>query len=241
MEKLSLIPGGLKDGRITTETPPADIAKRVMAGEIVIVKAVFPAAAARRLRDLSFAWGRAQAAVAPADFYRRSRVNGFYKQQGVSKIQKTLHYYRTHNFNNYDALNNEELKELLIGFFTPLKHFYNELTGNNADFIGPGKVIHPEIIHYPSGGGFFAKHFHQLEPQRIGVIVSLSQRGEDFRMGGTGFEIEDQAIDTESQHDIGDISLFRYDLGHWVSPCDIEEAMNPNSPRGRWTLILPYY
>jgi hypothetical protein len=241
VDRLQLIQGGLNDGRITTERPLAEIYGRLMEKDIVIIKGVFPAEEALRLRDLTFAWGRAQSAVAPKDFYQRSKVNGFYQQQGVSKIQKTLHYYRTHNLNNYDDLNSPELKGLLSRFFTPLRDFYNGLTGNQADFTGSDKIIHPEIIHYPSGGGFFAKHFHALDPQRVGVIVSLSRRGEDYQTGGTGFEVEGETVETEGHHDVGDIALFRYDLGHWVSPCDLEEAMNRESPKGRWTLILPYY
>ena len=242
MEHLTLIKGGLQNGEITTEIPISEIYEKVMDKNIAIIKGVFPADKARRLRDLAFQWGLEQSMAQTKDFYSQGTQNHFYKQQGVSKIQKTLHYYRTHNFNNYDALNNEELKGLLTNFFTPLKNFYNTLTSNTADFSGEDKIIHPEIIHYPSGGGYFAKHFHSLEPQRIGVIVSLSKYGADYNSGGTGFEIgNDIIVDSEKYHDIGDIALFRYDLGHWVSSCDIEEAMNPESPRGRWTLILPYY
>ncbi len=241
MERLKLIQGGLQDGRIVTDKPLSEIYTLVMEKNIVIVKTVFPAEAATRLRDLTFEWGRGQTAAQSKDFYKQPRRNAFYKQQGISRLQKTLHYYITHNFNNYDDLNNAELRELLENFFTPLKHFYNTMTGNNADFTGEGKIIHPEIIHYPSGGGFFAKHFHLLDPQRVGVIVSLSRYGEDYKTGGTGFEVGEEMVDTEGHHEVGDIALFRYDLGHWVSPCDLEDAMNPGSPRGRWTLILPYY
>jgi len=241
MKHLTLIKGGLQNGVIDTEISIADIFENVMNKKIAIIKGVFPAADARRLRDLAFQWGLGQSISQSGDFYNQGKKNNFYKQQGISKIQKTLHYYRTHNFNNYDELNNDELEELLTNFFTPLKNFYNVLTGNTADFIGEHKIIHPEIIHYPSGGGFFAKHFHSLEPQRIGMIVSLSKYGEDYNSGGTGFEVDGDIVDSEKYHDIGDIVLFRYDLGHWVSPCDIEEAMDASSPRGRWTLILPYY
>lgn len=241
MKHLTLIQGGLHDGEITTEISISEIFEKVMNKNIAIIKGVFPITDAKRLRELVFQWGLTQSIAQTQDFYKQGNENNFYKQHGISKFQKTLHYYRTHNFNNYDGLNNDELKDLLIKFFTPLKNFYNTLTGNTADFSGDDKIIHPEIIHYPSGGGFFAKHFHLLEPQKIGIIVSLSKYGEDYKSGGTGFEVDSDIVDSEKYHDIGDIALFRYDLGHWVSPCDIEESMDDLSPKGRWTLILPYY
>jgi hypothetical protein len=53
--------------------------------------------------------------------------------------------------------------------------------------------------------------------------------------------VDGEIVDIEPFHDLGDIGLFRFDLPHWVSPIDIEQAMDETSARGRWTLVLPYY
>jgi hypothetical protein len=240
MERVRLIEAGLNRDGIGARAGEEEILREVVGGRIVVLKGVFPAADAARLRELVFNWGNAEKPSEQKEFYSLTRSNHFCLERGVSKIQKTLHYYRSHNFNNFSEGLPAELSELLGKFCAPLRDFYNRLVGGAADFVGE-KFIHPQVIHYPSGAGHFAKHSHPLEPQRIGVITSLSEHGVDFRQGGTGFEIEGDAVDTEPFHEIGDVALFRYDLPHWVTPVDIEDALEPTSSRGRWTLVIPYY
>jgi hypothetical protein len=77
----------------------------------------------------------------------------FCTERGISAIQKTLHYYKSHNLNDYATLEPPELQDLLLKFSAPLRTFYNRISGNDADFTGE-KLLHPQLIHYPSGGGF---------------------------------------------------------------------------------------
>lgn len=240
MNKIKEIAGSLKDGQITAETELEAVGREVMSGTICVIKQAFPASKARQLRDLAFAWGKSQSVSAQKDFYSHTKENHFCTERGISAIQKTLHHYRSHNFNDYKNVESVELRELLADFCLPLQTFYNRITDNRAEFDGERR-LHPQIIHYPSGGGFFARHTHALEPQRIGLIVSLSKYGEDFNQGGTGFDVDGEIVDIEPHHDAGDIGLFRFDLPHWVSPIDIETAMDHDSARGRWTLVMPYY
>ena len=231
----ALTPNGIR-----ADAPDADIFARVMDEGVVLLKGVFPAEECRCLRDLAFEWGRSQDSSAQSDFYSLTARNHFCVESGISKIQKTLHFYRSHNFNDYREGLPEELSALLSKFCPAIKEFYNRLTGNAADFKGE-QTLHPQIIHYPSGGGHFARHVHALEPQKVGVITSLSSRGADFCRGGTGFDVRGELVSVEESHDMGDIALFRYDLPHWVTPVDIAHAVDESSPRGRWTLIVPYY
>jgi hypothetical protein len=101
--------------------------------------------------------------------------------------------------------------------------------------------LHPQILQYPLGGGFFGKHFHPLNPQRVGLIVGLSRRGVDYDTGGTCFDINGIVIDTDLYHDLGDMALFRFDTPHWVNPSSIQQKFNWEAESGRWTLVLPYY
>ncbi|SRR6266404_1971279 len=241
MERIRLVKARPdQNGSIRAEAEDQEIITEVMSGKIVLLKGVFAANDAKRLRDLAFAWGREQVRSEQQDFYSLARTNHFCFERGVSRIQKTLHYYHSYNFNDFMTNLPQELSRLLERFCIPLKNFYNRLVGGAADFVGEQR-IHPQVIHYPSGAGHFARHSHVLEPQRIGVVTSLSQQGADFKQGGTGFEIEGDLVDTSSIHEIGDVILFRYDLPHWVSPIDIEEAVESTSSRGRWTLVIPYY
>ena len=43
------------------------------------------------------------------------------------------------------------------------------------------------------------------------------------------------------EHDIGDITLFRYNSPHAVTEVDPTDELDWNSEKGRWTMILPYY
>ena len=80
---------------------------------------------------------------------------------------------------------------------------------------------------------------HPLEPQRIGLILALSERGTDFRNGSTHFEIKGEDVGTDTIHDLGDMILFRFDIPHWITPIDDGDVLDYSSPRGRWTAVLP--
>lgn len=165
-------------------------------------------------------------------------------EQGVSQYQKTLHYFHGYIFNNIPKLP-ASLRTPIHGLFYSLVSFYNNLTAQHlqlGETLLDGKKIRPQIFQYPMGGGMFAAHSHPLEPQKIGMILGFSKRNRDFQEGGTGFESPDgKIIDTSEDHDIGDIILFRYDLKHWVTPCDINDPLNPRSKSGRWTAVIPIY
>lgn len=240
MRKVKLLPARIIGTAISTDISDGELTQQVMDGDIIVLKSAFTSAETRLLRDLAFDWGSKQIPSRQKDFYALKHSNHFCIEQGVSSGQKTLHYYHSYNFGNFKEGLPEELTSLLTNFCVCLRDFYNRVTGNTADFTGEPR-LHPQIIFYPSGAGLFARHTHLLEPQRIGTITSLSQHGLDFKTGGAGFEAAGELLDVAALHDIGDVALFRFDLPHWVSPVDIEEAVDRNSPRGRWTLTMSYY
>jgi len=240
MRKIELLSCRITGGAIRTDISDGELAQQVMDGNIIVLKSAFSSDEAGLLRDVAFDWGSNQTPSRQADFYALKHCNHFCIQQGVSSGQKTLHYYHSYNFGNFKEGLSEQLTSLLTKFCVRLQDFYNRITGNTADFTGEPR-LHPQIIFYPSGAGLFARHTHLLEPQRIGTIASLSQRGLDFKTGGAGFEADGELLDVAAVHDIGDVALFRFDLPHWVSPIDIEEALDYRSPRGRWTLTMSYY
>jgi len=235
--------GHLSSGRIETDLGPDHLLVEVMKGNIVIIKNVFERRLACALRDAVFEWEASSSPSNQNEFLLSYPPQSFRREKGISKLQKTLHYYFSYNFNDFTSGLPLGLTEPLSYFYLPLRDFYNLMTGNRADFFaeGPGQFLHPQIIRYPSGGGFFAKHFHPLNPQKIGLIVAFSSRGEGFHQGGAGFEVNNAIIEIESHHHLGDIALFRYDLAHWVTPVDIELPISAHSPQGRWSLVCPYY
>ncbi len=232
-------PARLKDGVIATTMARAEIVERVMArGELVILKGVFPDEMATAIKTAVADWGRGIDPAEVDDFagnYHRRRVH-------VARIQQAPHVFHDYNFNELGALP-AELQATLRPLFEPLRELYNALTAHDVQFQIPatGPYVHPQLIHYPSGGGFFARHWHNLSPQKLGFIVSLSRRGRDFRNGGTCFEIDGQVVDTEAHQEIGDILVWRYDHHHWVTQSDLRDKFDWTSDAGRWVATFAYF
>lgn len=229
----------LRDGVIVPEMDHAEIVDRVMVrGQILLLKRVLPDAQATDIRSAVAAWGREVAPAEVDDFagnYHRRRAM-------VSRLQQAPHVFHDYNFNDLTAAPSA-LEARLRDLFEPLRGLYNALTGAGVEFEIPssGPYVHPQLIHYPAGGGFFARHWHNLLPQRMGFIVSLSQRGRDFRNGGTCFEIEGEIVELEARQDVGDICLWRYDHQHWVSQSDLSDKFDWDSEAGRWVATFAYF
>jgi hypothetical protein len=232
---------GSFDGQaITTDPEPEALGELVMSRGVVIVKGVFgdQAEELRAVRRRVFEWAAGTPALPEPD----PLENCHCLQSGVSRYQKTPHVFHSYNFPRLSQLPGE-LSAQLLRYFQPLTDFKTRLTGNAArlEEFGDGPALHPQLIQYPAGGGYFGRHIHPLEPQRIGTIVGLSQRGVDFSSGGTCVLIDDVVVDLERHHDLGDIALFRYDAPHWVNPSDLVDKFDWESEAGRWSMVLPLY
>ncbi len=212
---------------------------RVMSAGVAVVRGVFEPSVLADLRTSVRAWGLAHDPL-PAQTYVDENFHSV--ESGISPRQKTVHCYHAYNFNKIRSVEGE-VGERLLGLFERLSVFQNRLTGQEGAFEpdAAGRKQRPQIIHYPSGGGIFGRHTHPLEPQRIGLILGLSKRGQDFTSGATWFEVDGRRFGTEDCHDIGDLILFRFDIPHWISAIDQGEKFDPDSQRGRWTAVLPFY
>ncbi len=238
--KPSCTPGDFVGGKILTEMSYSQLGETVMSRGLLVLEGVFAAEveSLRALRQAVHKWGQETEPLpepAPTE-------NCHCLQAGVSRFQQTPHIYHSYNFNRISQMSTH-LGQHLYAYFKPLCDFQNAITGNKARLEGfeDGHALHPQIIHYPLGGGFFGRHQHPLAPQRIGLVVALSQRGVDYVSGGTCFDVNGTVVDLESDHDLGDVALFRFDVPHWVTPSDLKDKFDWNSERGRWTMVLPYY
>lgn len=238
-ERILQVPASRVDGVIIPGLAMDDLRAEVMeAGRVVILKGVFADAEATAVRTAVAAWGR-QTPLAEADDF-----NGNYHRRRcmVSRLQQAPHVFHDYNFNALGEAPGP-VREALLALFEPLRGLYFALTGTETPFAVPdaGPYVHPQLIHYPAGGGFFARHRHELEPQQLGFIVSLSKRGRDFRNGGTVFEIGEARVETETVQDIGDICLWRYDHPHWVTQSDLGDQFDWDSDAGRWVATYAYF
>jgi len=233
------VAAGLAEGAVTAELERAAIRRRVMdQREILLLKGVFPDEMLTALRSAVAEWGRETPAAEADDFagnYHRRRAM-------VSRLQQAPHVFHDYNFNDLGAAP-ADLQARLLDLFKPLRGLYRDLTGVQTAFAPSrtGPYVHPQIIHYPSGGGFFGRHWHNLEPQQLGFIVSLSKPGRDYRNGGTCFEIDGEIVDLEGRQDVGDICVWRYDHQHWVTQSDLKDKFDWESEAGRWVATYAYF
>jgi hypothetical protein len=233
------VAAALQGGVITPELSLDEVAQRVMdRGQILILKGVFDDGGLAAVREAARGWAHGVPAAESDDF----RGNYHRRRAMVSRLQQAPHVFHDYNFNDLAAMPADVGAEL-AGLFEPLRGLYNALTGARTVFGVPesGPYVHPQIIHYPSGGGFFARHWHSLLPQKLGFIVSLSKRGRDYRNGGVSFEIDGETVDLEGRHDVGDICLWRYDHHHWVTQSDLRDKFDWDSESGRWVATFAYF
>jgi len=210
----------------------------VMEHHVAVLRNVFPKEMLRDLRNAAHSWG-ASTPITPPQTYDDNNYHAI--EAGISPRQKTLHSYHGYNFNRPEQLPSE-LSEKLLTVYEPLLAFQNSLTQKSATFMNDsaGRRARPQLIQYPRGGGMFGRHLHALEPQRIGLILGLSERGVDFHTGGTHFDVKGADVGSEDVHDIGDMLLFKFDIPHWIVPVDMSQPCDFALPSGRWTAVLPY-
>lgn len=238
MKNLIFTKGTIENGIIKTDLDVSEIASLVGEKNVIIIKELFPEDIIYKLRAGIKEWATENELVAVDDFMG----NYHSKKVKVSNIQQTPHVFHDYNFNDLDKLP-KKIAESLIAIFEPLRIFYNSLTLRNTPFgyIKNEPYFHPQVIQYPVGGGFFGRHNHNLLPQQIGFILSLSKYGRDYTSGGTCFVINDEVIDIEHCHDIGDLCLWPNDIDHWVKQSSLKDQFTWDYNTGRWVATFAYF
>lgn len=230
-----LLKSSSKDGQITSEASDEEIAGLVSEGQIVILKGAFPPRTMLDYREALTHWGLDNATfphgTSPSAF---PEVNFHRIDDGVIK-SVCPHVFHQFGFNTLEGLDE------YVG--RPSRHIagsmgalQNRIAGTDFPLSLTGLRL--KILHYPAGGGFLTEHSHPLEPQRIGLITSLSRIGEDVTKGATCFQTPAGRVDTTDWHDLGDIVIFRYDLPHEVTPVDEHKTLDWNSAAGKWSVVL---
>lgn len=238
-----LLDGGIKDGKITCEWELSKLYEIIAKDKVVVIlKNVFPEQQLLKLRDTVWDWSKETPLAESDDFLGNQHRHRCL----ISKQQQCPYLFHDHTFDNIPLLP-EDFQKQMYAIYEPLKDFWNELTGQNYQLVVPPvpqgePYFHPQITHYPVGGSFFGRHWHNFEPQRVGMIVSMSRYGLDYDSGSnTNFEVYNEIVRTEGHHNIGDITLFPYDVSHWIDNSSPAEKFDWNNKKGRWVAILPLY
>lgn len=226
------------DGIIKPSIAIQEIVELVNSNHLVVLKGLYSECEMDELRESVFEWGTNEPIANIDDF----RGNYHMKKAKISNLQQSPHVFHDYNFNDFNTIQ-EPLRDILYSTFDSLRMFYNELTDNNLDFgLIEGKpYLHPQLIQYPNGGGFFGRHNHNLLPQKIGFILSLSKYNRDYKGGGTNFVIDNEIVNLEGIQDIGDLCLWKNDLDHWVSQTPLDDWFSWESSDGRWVATLAYF
>lgn len=226
------------NGRIVPNLPIQDIKDLVSSSKIVIIKGLFPEEEMNQLRNSVYNWGLNNPTTETDDF----KGNYHAKKAKVSNIQQVPHVFHDYNFNNVNTLENP-IKNNLESVFNSLRILYNELTNQSIElgFIEGAPYFHPQLIQYPNGGGFFGRHNHNLLPQQIGFILSVSKINRDFKGGSTCFVVDNEVVDLEEFQEIGDLCLWKNDLDHWVKQTPLEDQFKWDTDDGRWVATLAYF
>lgn len=224
------------DFRRAREVDLPSVALDVLCGDVFILKqAVDPV--------------RIRSAVAAVNAWAQSapQSKGHPRETGgathlVSYLPaKSQSRYIAHDF-LFDPSLNSPITAAVLPVFESMRAIYNGLLGTDFVFGESynGFSFLPQVIQYPRGGGFFQEHFHPINPQKIGLVLAGSEYGKDFKIGGGRFRAPDGAwITTEGNHQIGDVTLFRFDIGHDITPVDSDERLDWTRADGRWSFVLP--
>lgn len=220
----------------------AHVAARVLGGNICVIHGVLSADEADRAVAAVLAWSKAEPAFdTKGGTASPARLQNFHRVDNNPALSATKHIFHTFNFENLGAA--DGVLAPVVTLFEAMCALDNKLVGSRGNLspsAGDTVNFHPQIIHYPRGGGYFDRHSHALEPQKIGLIASLTRKGEHFDSGGTLFWGEGGEVDAEPAQTIGSVTLFRFDLPHAVSKVDPTESLEFGKPTGRWVAVLPY-
>lgn len=230
----------LHAGDVELPKPPDEIAAEVLDGEVIVIKDLFEKSKLEDIRHHLIEW---------AESHKPQNIQVPYAEESFHRYdrnpQATDYPRQYHLFGFNDLLVGEapdKVHEELEPIFLALHSLHGSLVGIDDDFelTHNEPHYHPQVIHYPSGGGYFGLHRHEFAPTKIGMILALSERGETFNQGGVRFQHGNTVYETAPNHDVGDILLFKYDLPHDVYPIDPDSELDWSSEDGRWSVIMPY-
>jgi len=226
------------EGSIRPDEPVDKLRNAVLSGDVLILKSVFDPGEAADIREAVFGWG---SNTSPVNTTFDEAESSFHRIDDNPEESDCPHVFHSYNFVFEGAT--DGIETVVQPYFEKLRELQNELAETQATFdTSTSPYLHPQVIHYPAGGGGFSMHSHPFLPQKMGLILSLSEYGTDYESGGTRFATPDnEIVDIEGTHTVGDVAVFRYDLPHEVTPCDPGADLWFDDSRGRWSMILPYY
>jgi len=231
-----LIPFSIKNNKVVSEYAIEKIRQNILSGKIVILKNVFSEEQIIDVREKIISWGNETAVFPHGESPSKYPKLNYHRIDDGSVPSVCPHIFHQYGFNLIDELD-KEFADSLLAVVNDMVSIQNLMAETSFDISLNGLRL--KVLQYPEGGGFLQKHSHPMEPQKIGLILSLSKKEVDVRKGATAFETPEGFVDTFNYHDIGDIIIFRYDLPHEVTKVNPGKMpIDWSLHTGKWSLVL---
>jgi len=219
---------------IAADLDDAALIDALAEGRIVILKGAFPQDEMIRLREAAMRWAREEPEFPDGRSPDETPMLNYHRIDDGTHPSAFPHIFHQYGLNAIDDLP-DYFRDPAAAVTAVMTDLQNRVSQTSWDVSQEG--LRTKILHYPRGGGFLTQHVHQLEPQRVGLILSLSRVSVDTT-GGTTFETPAGTVDTSEHHDIGDVVLFRYDLPHAVAVVDPGVPVEWEADTGKWSVVL---
>ena len=230
-----LVQARFEDRRVQLDIPFSHIRDSVMEGRVVILKNAFDPELMLQFRRALIDWAKTNPPYRQGKSPSSTPAENYHRIDDGTIRSALPHIFHQFGLNTIEQLD-APVREPAQRIAQAMLEVENEVAGTNFDLSLTG--LRMKVLHYPAGGGFLEEHVHPLEPQRIGLVLSASKLDEDVGRGGTYFLSPFGRVEIDAYHDIGDLTLFRYNIPHGVSPVDEGRPIDWNSEAGKWSIVL---
>ena len=231
----TILLGKLSKGEITTTINVESLAEMISDGQVVIIKEVFDKDVMNSVKTEVHNFGQNSPESNPE---RDAKTENFHRVDNnhpLMVVKRIAHFFRFSYHNQKSSS--------IFKLIHPLNLLRNSIAGLDKNYTfynhDKGFLSQPAVLHYPVGGGYMSAHVDPEEPQKVEMVLSLSERGVDFQDGGLSIFVDNEWQDVEQFIKFGDICMFRPDIPHRVNPIDPNVSLDWHDSRGRWTAFSP--
>jgi hypothetical protein len=229
-----VLEAGMRDGRIALPIPDDEVAREVEGEGAFIFRGVFGAEEIGDLRSAVASWSRDTPEFPKGVSASREGLN-FHRRDDGSQPTLLPHIMHIYGFGDLSTLP-APLAARLRQFAEPALELQNRLSGTAFTLDRPGIKI--GLDWHPRGGGYVTNHVHPGTPQKVSVLINLSQPGRDYSSGGARFRLRGRWVDTTDLFALGDVLVWRYNLPHAMGPVDPDASIDWELQNGLCILAI---
>src|SRR4051794_24013243 len=158
-------------GVIAADVDDAELIDTLGAGRVVILKGAFAPDEMIALREAAARWAREEAEFPDGKSPDETPMLNYHRFDDGTYPSRFPHIFHQYGLNSLDELP-VYFREPATAVTAVLTDLQNRVSQTSWDVSAQG--LRTKILHYPRGGGFLSEHVHARDPQRVGLILSLS-------------------------------------------------------------------